>query len=103
MLIVTTEYVTGREIETIGLVQGNVVRSKNIGRDIAAGLKGLVGGELAGYTEMLTEAREIALQRMITQAQASGADAVVGLKFASSTIMDGAAEILAYGTAVRFK
>jgi len=105
MLIVTTPFVTGKaegDLITLGLVCGSVVQSKHFGRDIMAGLKTIVGGELKGYTEMLTEARQIALQRMSDEAARMGADAVVMASFATSSVMDGAAEIMAYGTAVRF-
>lgn len=85
------------------MVKGNVVQSKNLGKDIGAGFKTLVGGELKGYTEMLQEARQIATKRMVDEAESLGADAVVNVKFASSAIMQGAAEVIAYGTAVKFK
>lgn len=87
----------------LGLVKGNVVQSKNLGKDIGAGFKTLVGGELKGYTEMLQEARQIATKRMVDEAESLGADAVIGMRFASSAIMQGAAEVIAYGTAVKFK
>lgn len=103
MLLVNTNYIPGKEIELLGIVKGNVVQSKNVGRDIMAGVKGLVGGELAGYTEMLTEARQIATKRMVDEAEALGADAVIEVHFASSAIIQGAAEIIAYGTAVKYK
>ncbi len=83
------------------MVKGTTVYSKNIGKDFMAGMKTLVGGELTGYTEMLVEARQIATKRMVDEAEALGADAVIGVKFGSSAIMQGAAEVLAYGTAVR--
>lgn len=101
MIIVTTETVPGRTIDTVhGLVMGNTIRSKNVGKDIGAGLKNLVGGELRSYTKMLTEAREEALARMVEMAEAEGADAVVNTRFTTSQITGGAAELLAYGTAV---
>ncbi|MFV0516756.1 MAG: YbjQ family protein [Aminipila sp.] len=103
MLLVNINYIPGKEIEVLGIVKGNVVQSKNVGRDIMAGMKGLVGGELAGYTEMLTEARTIATNRMVEEAQQLGADAIIEVNFASSAIIQGAAEIIAYGTAVKFK
>lgn len=103
MLILTINYVPGKEIEALGIVKGNVVRSKNIGRDIMAGLKNVVGGELHGYTEMLSEAREIATKRMVDEAERIGADAVIMMEYATSAIMDGTAEIIAYGTAVKYK
>ncbi len=104
MIVVSTPEVPGKEIkEVLGLVCGNIVMSKHIGRDIAAALKTLAGGEIRGYTEMLTEARNIALERMIKEAEKLGADAVVSVRFGSSTVMSGAAELLAYGTAVKLE
>ncbi|MCD6463711.1 MAG: YbjQ family protein [Thermotogae bacterium] len=104
MIVVTVEKVPGYEIvETLGIVMGNTVRSKHLGRDIAAGLKTLIGGEIEGYSEMLAEARNIALERMINNAEKLGADAVIGVRFASSAVMGGAAEMVAYGTAVRLR
>ncbi|KAF2959757.1 MULTISPECIES: YbjQ family protein [unclassified Thermotoga] len=104
MIITTTEQVPGYRVkEILGVVCGNVVMSKHLGRDIAAALKTLAGGEIKGYTEMLTEARNIALERMIKEAEKLGADAVICFRFSSSTIMSGAAEILAYGTAVKLE
>ncbi|WP_312652032.1 YbjQ family protein [Aminipila sp.] len=103
MLLVNINYIPGKDIEVIGIVKGNVVQSKNVGRDIMAGVKGLVGGELSGYTEMLTEARQIATKRMVDEAEKLGADAILQIQFSSSAIMQGAAEIIAYGTAVKYK
>ena len=101
MILVSTETVPGREIrEAKGLVQGNTIRAKHMGRDIAASFKNLVGGELTGYTELLTEARRQAMERMIAQAQQLGADAIVNVRFTTSAITQGAAELYAYGTAV---
>ena len=102
MKVYTTDYITGKTLETLGLVEGSTVQSKHIGRDIAASFKTIVGGELKGYTEMMNEARKKATARMIEQAEAMGADAIVGVRYASSAVMDGAAEIMAYGTAVKF-
>lgn len=102
MRIYTTDYITGKNLETLGMVQGSTVQSKHIGRDIAASFKTIVGGELKGYTEMMNEARKMATARMIEQAEAMGADAIIAVRFASSAVMDGAAEIMAYGTAVKF-
>ncbi|MCH5299437.1 MAG: YbjQ family protein [Ruminococcus sp.] len=102
MVIVNTPTIEGQAIRTLGLVNGNTVQSKNAFKDIGAGFKSMVGGELVSYTKMLAEAREVALQRMIQQAQALGADAVVNVRFSSASVMDGAAEILASGTAVKF-
>lgn len=104
MIVLTTDFIPGKEItETLGLVQGSTIQSKHIGKDIMAGFKQLVGGELKQYSEMLQEARNIAMKRMIDNATAKGADAVIGVRFATSSIMDGAAEILVYGTAVKIK
>lgn len=104
MLIVSTENVFGKEIsESLGIVKGEIVQSKNFGRDFMAGMKTLVGGEIKGYTEMIKEAREIATKRMIEDAEKLGADAVVGVRYGSSAVMQGAAEMIVYGTAVKFK
>ena len=103
MILLTIEYVPGREIEALGLVKGTVVQSKNFGKDFMAGMKTIVGGEIRGYTEMLIEARQIATKRMVDEAEALGADAVVGLRYGSASVMQGAAEGIAYGTAVKFK
>ena len=103
MILVNTDYIPGRELELLGLVQGNTIQSKNIGRDITQGLRQIVGGELKAYTDMMSKAREEAVERMVKEAEALGADAVVNVRFASAAVMAGAAEILAYGTAVRFK
>ena len=104
MKIVTTENIAGETIkETLGMVKGEVVQSKNFGRDFMAGMKTLVGGEIKGYTQMLQEARQIALDRMIEDAQNLGADAIVNVRLGSSAVMQGAAEIIAYGTAVKLK
>ena len=93
----------GREFEVLEAVKGTVVYSKNFGRDFMAGMKSLVGGEVKDYTEMLNEARQIATKRMVDAAEALGADAVIGLRYGSSSLMQGAAEVMAYGTAVKFK
>lgn len=101
MIIVNIETIPGYDITRVhGLVQGNTIRTKHIGRDIAAGLKNLVGGELRGYTELLTEARRQSLERMMAQAQQLGANAIVNVRFTTSSIAGGAAELYAYGTAV---
>ncbi|MBU1221105.1 YbjQ family protein [Myxococcota bacterium] len=101
MIVISTETIPGWKItEVKGLVQGNTVRAKHIGRDIAAGFKNIVGGELKGYTELLTEARREALERMMSQAKELGGNAVVNLRYATSMITSGAAEMMAYGTAV---
>ncbi|TOA50571.1 heavy metal-binding domain-containing protein [Vibrio parahaemolyticus] len=102
MIYTTTDTIPGEEIaEVRGVVTGNVVQSKHIGRDLMAGLKSIVGGEIRGYTEMMTEARDIAIQRMVEQANQKGADAIVGIRFTTSSIVDGSSEILAFGTAVK--
>lgn len=101
MIVVNTETIPGYEIVAVkGIVQGNTVRSKHMGRDIAAGLKNLVGGELKGYTELLTEARREAMARMLGQAQELGANAVLNVRFSTAAVTSGAAELYAYGTAV---
>ena len=101
MIVVNTESIAGYFIrETKGLVQGNTIRAKHLGRDVAAGLKNLVGGELSGYTELLIEARRQALERMLAQAEQLGANAVVNVRFTTSAVTQGAAELYAYGTAV---
>ena len=102
MLLVNTDYIPGKEFEVLGLVKGCVVQSKHFGKDFMAGMKTLVGGEIVGYTEMITEARQIAMKRMVDEAEGLGADAVVNIRFGSSSVMQGAAEVIAYGTAVRY-
>ena len=102
MLIVNTEAIPGRSYEVLGLVRGSVVQSKNFGKDFMSAMKTLVGGEVTAYTELLQEARQIAMGRMVAQAQEMGADAIVCLRYASSSVMQGAAEVISYGTAVRF-
>ncbi len=104
MMIATTETIVGREVvETLGLVRGATVRSKHIGTDIMAGLRNVVGGEMKGYSSMLAGAREQALDRMADEARRLGADAIVGFRMETSSIMSGASEIVAYGTAVRLR
>ena len=103
MILVTTETISGKELQTLGLVKGSTIQSKNIGRDITQSFKTIVGGELKAYTQMLSEAREIATQRMIAEAESVGADAIVCVRYATSSVMQGAAVILAYGTAVKIK
>ena len=103
MLLLNIDYVPGKEVEPLGLVKGTVVQSKNFGKDFMAGMKTLVGGEIVGYTEMLTEARQIATKRMVDEANALGADAILNIRFGSSAVMQGAAEVIAYGTAVKFR
>ena len=103
MKLINLNYIPGQDFDVLGLVKGNTVQSKNIGKDIGAGFKTIIGGEISGYTEMLKEARQIATQRMIDEAEGLGADAVINVRFASSSIMQSAAEIIAYGTAVKFR
>ena len=104
MIIVTTDTVAGKDIkETLGIVKGTIVQSKHVGKDIMAGLNTLVGGEIKSYTEMLNEARFEAQKRMVNEATELGADAIVGVRFGSSAVMQGAAEMIAYGTAVKLK
>ena len=101
MIVVTTDNIPGkRVVRTLGLVKGNTIRARHIGKDILAGLKGIVGGEISEYTKMVAESREQCLDRVIEEAEALGANAVVGLKFTTASMMQGAAELLAYGTAV---
>lgn len=102
MLLVSTDYISGKELEMLGIVKGSIVQTKNFGKDFMAGIKTLVGGEVKEYTEMLNQARQIAVKRMVDEAQALGADAVVNMRYASSSVMQGAAEVIAYGTAVRY-
>ena len=100
-LLLNIDHIPGKNVEALGIVKGTVVQSKNIGKDFMAGMKTLVGGEIVGYTEMLTEARQIATKRMVDEAEALGADAIINIRFGSSSVMQGAAEVIAYGTAVR--
>ena len=102
MILVNTDYISGKELEMLGLVKGSTIQSKHIGNDIAQSFKTLVGGELKSYNEMMNEARAIATKRMVGEAEAMGADAIVNIRYASSAIMQGAAEVIAYGTAVKF-
>ena len=102
MMLVSIDSIPGKEYEVLGIVKGTIVQSKNVGRDFLAAIKTLVGGEIAGYTEMLNEARQLATKRMVDEATALGADAIVGVRYSSSAVMQGAAEIVAYGTAVKF-
>lgn len=104
MKLVNIDYIPGYEIvETLGIAKGQVVQSKNIGRDFMAGMKTIVGGEISGYTEMISTARQIATKRMVDEAESLGADAVINIRYGSSAVMNGAAEIIAYGTAVKIK
>ena len=103
MIISSAEKIPGKEYEILGLVKGNMVQSKHLGKDIGASLKTIVGGELKAYTEMMTEARDEATRRMVAEANELGADAIVCMRYASSEVMQGTAEVIAYGTAVKFR
>ena len=102
MILVNTDYISGKELEMLSLVKGSTIQSKHIGKDISQSFKTIVGGELKSYTKMMDEARDIATERMVAEAEALGADAIIGIRFASSAIVQGAAEVIAYGTAVKF-
>lgn len=101
MILTTTENIPGKSYQITGLVRGSTIQCKNIGRDIGSSFKNLVGGEMKSYTEMMNQAREVATQRMIDDAQQQGADAIVCMRYASSSVMQGAAEVIAYGTGVK--
>lgn len=103
MILVNTDYITGKELEMLGLVKGSTIQSKNIGRDISQSFKTIVGGELKAYNDMMNDARALATKRMVEEAEAMGADAIVNIRYASSAVMQGAAEVIAYGTAVKFQ
>jgi uncharacterized protein YbjQ (UPF0145 family) len=103
MYLVNTDYIAGKELQMLGLVRGSTIQSKNFVRDLGSGLKTIVGGELKAYTDMLNDARDIATDRMVAEAERIGADAIVNVRYTTSGVMQGAAEILAYGTAVKFK
>ena len=103
MLLVNTDYISGKELVMLGLVKGSTIQSKNIGKDIGQSFKTIIGAELKSYNEMMNEAREIATSRMVEDAQRLGADAIVNVRYASAAVMQGAAEVMAYGTAVKFK
>lgn len=103
MTLVNTDYISGKELEMLGLVKGSTIQSKNVGRDITQSFKTLVGGELKAYTSMMNDARALATKRMVEEAEGLGADAVVNVRYASSSVMQGAAEVMAYGTAVKYK
>ena len=102
MILVTTEQIVGKQLEMLGVVKGSTIQSVHIGKDIGSLFKTLVGGELSSYNEMMNKARAMATERMVKEAESMGADAVVGLRYSSASVMQGAAEIMAYGTAVRF-
>ena len=101
MKLLNIDYIPGKNVEDLGIVKGTVVHSKNVGKDFMAAMKTLVGGELTGYTQMLNEARQIAVKRMVDEAEALGADAVINVRYGTSSVMSGAAEVIAYGTAVK--
>ena len=103
MLLVNTDFITGKEFQTLEIVKGSTIRAKNVGRDILSGFKNLVGGELTAYTEMINEARAIATKRMVEEAERLNADAVINIRYATSSVTTGAAEVMVYGTAVKFK
>ena len=102
MILTTTEHIPGKEYEVLGLVRGSTIQSKNIGKDITQSFKTLVGGELKAYNQMMNDARALATKRMVEEAEAMGADAIVNVRYASASVMQGAAEVMAYGTAVKF-
>ena len=102
MILVNTDYISGKELEMLGIVKGSTIHSKHIGKDISQAFKTLVGGELKAYNEMMNEARAIATKRMVAEAEAMDADAIVNIRYASTAVMQGAAEVIAYGTAVKF-
>ena len=103
MILVNTDYIAGKELEMLGLVKGSTIQSVNMGKDIGQAFKSLVGGELKSYNEMMNNARALATKRMVEEAEAMGADAVVNVRYVSSSIMQSASEVMAYGTAVKFK
>ena len=102
MILVNTDYISGKELEMLSLVKGSTIQSKHLGKDIAQGFKAMVGGELKSYNEMMNEARALATKRMVEEAESLGADAVVNIRYASAAVMSGAAEVIVYGTAVKF-
>ncbi len=103
MILVNTDFITGKDLETIQLVKGSIIQSKHMGKDIMASFKTIVGGELKGYSDMMNEARAKATKRMVEEAEGLGADGVINIRYASAAVMQGAAEVMAYGTAVKFK
>lgn len=102
MIVTTCDVVPGQQVQVLGLVRGNIVTSKNIGRDLMAGFKNIAGGEIKSYTEMISEGRNVAEQRMIAEAERLGADAIICMRFAGGSVMEGTVEMMAYGTAVKF-
>ena len=103
MILVNTDFISGQEIETLEIVKGSTIQSKNLGKDVLQALKSLIGGELQSYNEMMNEARALATKRMVEEAKKLKADGIVNIRYASSSVMQNAAEVIAYGTAVRFK
>jgi len=103
MILVNTDYITGKELEMLGIVKGSTIQAKHVGHDILQGLKNLIGGELSAYTEMMNDARALATKRMVAEAVAMHADAIVNVRYTTSAVTQGAAEIVAYGTAVKFR
>ena len=103
MLLVTIDYIAGKELEMLGMVKGSTIQTKHLGKDITQSFKTLVGGELTAYTEMMNDARALATKRMVQEAEALGADAIVGVRYGSAAVMQAAAEVMAYGTAVKFR
>ena len=101
MILVNTDYISDKKLEMLGIVKGSNIQSKNVVKDITQGLKTLVGGELKAYSEMMNDARELATKRMVAEAESMGADAIVNIRYASSSVMQGAAEVIVYGTAVK--
>ena len=102
MILVNTDYISGKELETISIVKGSTIQSKHLGKDIAQAFKAMVGGELKAYNEMMNEARALATKRMVAEAEELGADAIINIRYASSAVMQNAAEVIVYGTAVKF-
>ncbi len=103
MILVNTDFITGKDLETIQIVKGAIIQSKHMGKDIMASFKTIVGGELKGYSDMINEARAKATKRMVEEAEGLGADGVINIRYASTAVMQGAAEVMVYGTAVKFK
>ncbi|MDR2132984.1 MAG: YbjQ family protein [Clostridiales Family XIII bacterium] len=103
MILVNTDYISGKELETLGLVKGSTIQTKIFVKDITQSLKSLVGGELKAYTEMMNDARDLATKRMVGDAEKLGADGIVNIRYATSAVMQSAAEVIAYGTAVKFR
>ncbi len=102
MILVNTDFISGKEVQTLSVVKGSMIQTKHLGKDIMAGFKTIVGGELTGYSEMINEARALATRRMVEEAEELGADGIINIRYASSMVMQGAAEMLVYGTAVKF-